>query len=160
MMKHPVKTVTFYLIRPDSEQSQPAGFRQYILFLARYFVEQGAKIYLNCENKSDAESLAEQFWQVPPESFLAHNLVGEGPKHGTGIEIGYQKVSPAKNRQLIINLANSETTFANYFTEVIDFVPCEEKAKQLARERYKIYRQAGYKLQTIEIEHPPTALSR
>jgi len=50
-------------------------------------------------------------------------------------------------------LAENETTFANKFAEVVDFVPCEEKAKQLARERYKIYRQAGYQLQTIEIEH-------
>ncbi|EAS75955.1 DNA polymerase III subunit chi [Vibrio alginolyticus 12G01] len=51
-------------------------------------------------------------------------------------------------------MAENETTFANKFAQVVDFVPCEEKAKQLARERYKIYRQAGYQLQTIEIQYP------
>jgi DNA polymerase-3 subunit chi len=50
-------------------------------------------------------------------------------------------------------LAENNTTFANKFNEVVDFVPCEEKAKQQARERYKIYRQAGYQLQTVAIEN-------
>ncbi|KOO09955.1 DNA polymerase III subunit chi, partial [Vibrio xuii] len=64
-----------------------------------------------------------------------------------------QGEKPSGNRQLVINVAENETTFANKFAEVVDFVPCEQKAKQLARERYKIYRQAGYQLQTIEIEY-------
>ncbi|MCV5743471.1 DNA polymerase III subunit chi, partial [Escherichia coli] len=68
--------------------------------------------------------------------------------------IGHEGVKPNWNRQLVINLAENETTFANKFAQVVDFVPCEEKATQLARERYKIYRQAGYQLQTIEIQYP------
>ena len=144
---------TFYIIEPSSPQAKRPGFLRYLIFLVSHFSRQGAKIYLNCENKHEAELLAEYFWQVDTEQFLAHNLVGEGPKYGTHIEIGYQDVNPSWNRQLVINLANNKTTFANKFAEVVDFVACEEKAKQLARERYKIYRQAGYQLQTIEIDH-------
>ncbi|MBU2897166.1 DNA polymerase III subunit chi [Vibrio hepatarius] len=144
---------TFYIIEPNSPQAKRTGFLQYLVYLAGHFSRQGAKVYLNCENKDEAELLAEYFWQVETKQFLAHNLVGEGPKNGTHIEIGYQEITPSWNRQLMINLANNKTTFANKFAEVIDFVSCEEKAKQLARERYKIYRQAGYQLQTIEIDH-------
>ncbi|MEF1255827.1 DNA polymerase III subunit chi [Vibrio sp. M260112] len=144
---------TFYLIAEQSHQATPDGFEEYILFLTRHFAKQGAKVYLNCNNKSHAEQLAERFWQADSSEFMAHNLVGEGPRYATNIEIGYQGVKPSWNRQLVINLAENETTFANKFAEVVDFVPCEEKAKQLARERYKIYRQAGYQLQTIEIKH-------
>ena len=144
---------TFYIIHPDSPQASVDGFEAYIVFLVRHFVKQGAKIYINCHDKAHAEQLAECFWQVIPSEYMAHNLVGEGPKYATNIEIGHQLVKPSWNRQLVINLAESNTTFANKFTEVVDFVPCEEKAKQLARERYKIYRQAGFQLQTIEIEH-------
>ncbi|MCZ4295739.1 DNA polymerase III subunit chi [Vibrio sinaloensis] len=144
---------TFYLIAEQSHQATPDGFEEYILFLTSHFAKQGAKVYLNCNNKSHAEQLAELFWQVDSSEFMAHNLVGEGPRYATNIEIGYQGVKPSWNRQLVINLAENETTFANKFAEVVDFVPCEEKAKQLARERYKIYRQAGYQLQTIEIKH-------
>ncbi|KII77526.1 DNA polymerase III subunit chi [Vibrio renipiscarius] len=144
---------TFYLINPDSPQATQAGFLHYVVFLAQHFAKQGAKVYLNAQDKAQAEQLAEYFWQVEPEQFIGHNLIGEGPKYGTNIEIGHQALKPSWNRQLVINMAENETTFANKFAEVVDFVPCEEKAKQLARERYKIYRQAGYQLQTIEIVH-------
>lgn len=144
---------TFYIIKADSPQANESGFLGYVVFLAQHFAKQGAKVYLNSQDKQRAEKLAELFWQVEPEHYIGHNLVGEGPKYGTNIEIGHQALKPSWNRQLVINLAENETTFANKFAEVVDFVPCEEKAKQLARERYKIYRQAGYQLQTIEIEH-------
>jgi DNA polymerase-3 subunit chi len=148
-----MQRATFYIIQPQSPQASDSGFAHYVVFLAHHFAKQGAKVYLNCNSKTHAEQMAEFFWQVEPEQFVAHNLVGEGPKYATNIEIGHSAVRPYWNRQLVINLAENETTFANQFAEVVDFVPCEEKAKQLARERYKIYRQAGYQLQTIEIEH-------
>ncbi|MCJ2378349.1 DNA polymerase III subunit chi [Vibrio sp. ZSDZ34] len=148
-----MKTATFYLIAEQSPQSTLEGFYDYVHFLCRHFSGQGAKLYLHCLDKQQAESVAEYFWQIDSQNFLAHNLVGEGPKNGTPVEIGYHGVKPSWNRQLIINLADQDSTFANAFAQVVDFVPCEEKAKQLARERYKIYRQAGYQLQTIEIEH-------
>ena len=150
-----MSNATFYIIDPDSPQANSSGFLQYIVFFAGHFAAQGAKVYLNCEDKHQAEQLAELFWQVDAKQYIAHNLVGEGPKYGTNIEIGYQEVKPSWNRQLVINLAKNKTTFANKFAEVVDFVPCDEKAKQLARERYKIYRQAGFQLQTIEIDHNP-----
>ncbi|WP_114765901.1 DNA polymerase III subunit chi [Vibrio rhodolitus] len=149
-----MQTATFYIVKTDSPQATTAGFADYVLFLSQHFARQGAKVYLNCQDKSHAEAMAELFWQVDADKFIAHNLVGEGPRYATNIEIGHQRVRPSWNRQLVINLAENETTFANKFAQVVDFVPCEEKAKQLARERYKIYRQAGYQLQTIEIEHP------
>ncbi|HEJ9524215.1 TPA: DNA polymerase III subunit chi, partial [Proteus mirabilis] len=37
--------------------------------------------------------------------------------------------------------------------EVIDFVPIDEQLKQLARERYKIYRSVGF---TLTMATPPT----
>ncbi|MBF9001668.1 MULTISPECIES: DNA polymerase III subunit chi [Vibrio] len=145
---------TFYIVQQDTPQAEQLGFEDYVLFLTRHFAHQGAKVYLQCHDKDQAEHYAERFWQTEPHDFIAHNLVGEGPKYGTHIEIGHQKVKPSYHRQLIINLADNQTTFAQNFAEVIDFVPCEENAKQRARERYKLYRQAGYQLQTIEIQYP------
>ncbi|MGF1712537.1 DNA polymerase III subunit chi [Vibrio kagoshimensis] len=149
-----MSNATFYIVSPESPQAHNKGFAEYIIFLTGYFAKQGAKVYLNCNDKAHAEAIAEYFWQVEPEHFIAHNLVGEGPKYSTSVEIGHDGVKPNWNRQLVINLADNHTTFANAFAQVVDFVPCEEKAKQQARERYKIYRQAGYQLQTIEIQHP------
>lgn len=149
-----MQKATFYIVNDNTPQANSIGFERYVVFLAHHFAKQGAKVYLHCHNKAHAELFSEHFWQVPAEQFVAHNLIGEGPKYSTNIEIGYEGVKPNWNRQLVINIANNDSTFANHFAEVVDFVPCEEKIKQLARERYKIYRQAGYQLQTIDIQHP------
>ncbi|WP_375754071.1 DNA polymerase III subunit chi [Vibrio sp. HN007] len=146
-------TATFYIIKPDSPQSKEQGFEDYVLFLIKHFVSQGAKLYLNAGDKQEAERWDDKLWQLSGAQFLPHNLVGEGPKNGTQLEIGYSKLKPSWNRQIIINLSKDETIFARTSAQVVDFVPCDEKAKQLARERYKLYRQAGFQMQTIDIEH-------
>ncbi len=150
-----LNTATFYIIQPDSPQSSEEGFEKYVLFLLQHFSTQGIKIYLNASGKEESLYWDEKLWQQPPEHFLPHNLVGEGPKNGTAIEIGYQPLKPNWNRQLIINLTKDNTTFAGTSAQVVDFVPCDEKAKQTARERYKAYRLAGYQMQTIDINHQP-----
>ncbi len=147
-------TATFYLISENSPQASQSGWFDYVVYLSRHFVHQGAKLYLHCHDQAQAEALAEVFFQIDGEAYLAHHLAGEGPKYGTAIEIGHPQTKPLWNRQLLINLANQQTTFAHKFAEVVDFVPCEEKAKQLARERYKLYRQAGFAMQTVEISLP------
>ncbi|MCW8348921.1 MULTISPECIES: DNA polymerase III subunit chi [Vibrio] len=148
-----MQTATFYIVEEESLEDTQPGFFAYVHYLCRHFTGQGAKIYLNAADRVSAEAWAEYFWQVDASAFIAHNLVGEGPKNGTPVEIGFDGLKPSWNRQLVINVAETHATFAQTFAQVVDFVPCEEKAKQLARERYKIYRQAGYQLQTIKIQH-------
>lgn len=149
-----MNTATFYIIQEKSHQSSQAGFEEYVLFLIDHFFQQGAKLYINTTDRQQAEHWDDLLWQRPTDQFLPHHLIGEGPKNGTAIEIGYSQLKPSWNRQLVINVTNDTTNFAGTFAQVVDFVPCDEKAKKLARERYKIYRQAGYQLQTIDIKHP------
>ncbi|MGX9418154.1 DNA polymerase III subunit chi [Vibrio sp. RC27] len=148
-----MKNATFYLIQPNTPQATVAGLGLYVVFLGHHFTKQGAKVYVHCDDRQAAEALAEVFWQAPADNYVAHNLVGEGPKYGTPIEIGFEGIRPSWNRQIVINCSNKQATFADRFTEVIDFVPCEENAKQLARERYKIYRHAGFNIDTLDIQH-------
>ncbi len=149
-----MSNATFYIIEADSPQANTEGFEQYVLFLIRHFVEQGAKLYINAENREHAEYWDDKIWQLPCEQFLPHHLIGEGPRYGTQVEIGYSQLKPSWNRQLVINLANNKTIFAGSFSQVVDFGPCEEKGKELARERYKSYREAGFQLETIRINYP------
>jgi DNA polymerase-3 subunit chi len=148
-----MNTATFYIVEQQTPQNSPQGFEAYVLFIIRHFVSQGAKVYLNTDSKQQAEYWDDLLWQQKAEQFMAHHLIGEGPKNGTPLEVGYSQLKPSWNRQLVINLAKDNTNFAGTFTQVIDFVPCNEKEKQLARERYKQYRQAGYQMQTVDIDY-------
>ena len=148
-----MKIATFYIIKSQSEQANVLGFHQYVLFLTRHFIAQGLKVYLNCNDKIQTETLAEYFWQEELDNLISYNLIGESSKQMSGLEIGYQEVATKRNQQnqLIINLADSETVFRDRFTQIVDFVPSLEKTKLLARKRYKQYRQMGCQMQTIEI---------
>ena len=98
-----------------------------------------------------AEQLDEQLWQQDTSRFVPHALSEEPTVQQAPVEIGTFK--PKRNRQLLINLSNDAPPFAGRFAEVIDFVPTDDTLKQLARERYKQYRAAGFTLQTQAV--PP-----
>ncbi|WP_261816040.1 DNA polymerase III subunit chi [Vibrio gallicus] len=146
-----MNTATFYIIPPNSQADSRQGFQQYVAYLLRHFTKQGARIYLNATDQQDAKAWDDFLFQQSGDDFLAHNLTGEGPRQGTAIEIGFSPSHLQRNRNLLINVSNNATNFARSIDQVIDFVPCEEKAKHTARERYKIYRQTGYQMQTITI---------
>ena len=73
--------------------------------------------------------------------------------HGFELGIDDYVVKPFSPRELMICLQTEFADFATAFHEVIDFVPYEDALKQLARERYKIYRSVGFQLTTAT---PPT----
>ncbi|MPW34859.1 DNA polymerase III subunit chi [Vibrio sp. B1Z05] len=142
---------TFYLIEPNSAVDSKLGFQQYVCYLIRHFTRQGARIYLNTQDKQQAQQWDDVLFQLDNADFIAHNLSGEGPVNGTQVEIGTGTTELHRTRNIVINLAEDDTNFAGIVSQVVDFVPCDEKAKHVARERYKIYRHAGYQMQTVSI---------
>ncbi len=145
-------SATFYIIDPDSQYAEHSQFEHYLLHLLHHFTRQGAKVYLNTTSKADALYWDEKLFQLPEKQFIAHHLVGEGPNYGTQLEIGFDSLTPLYNRNLIVNISNSETIFARERSQVIDFVSCVEKEKLTARTRYRLYREAGFDMHTVQIE--------
>jgi|AntRauTorckE5430_2_1112549.scaffolds.fasta_scaffold94132_2 DNA polymerase-3 subunit chi len=99
-----------------------------------------------CIDKQQAEDVDEFVWQHPVDSFIPHNLVGEGPKQGTPAEITW--LGQALNsRHTLINLSQTMIENHQQYHHIIDFVPVEETQKQQARGRYKQYKLAGCNMQ-------------
>ncbi|MGL5949774.1 MAG: DNA polymerase III subunit chi [Aeromonas sp.] len=99
-------------------------------------------VYVYCQDEPQALRIDELLWQLPSERFVPHQLQGEQGQ--APVEIGHRP--PARRYARLINLTTQVPPFAAGFGEVIDFVPSDEGQKQLARERYKQYRQAGHTL--------------
>ncbi|KLU17671.1 DNA polymerase III subunit chi, partial [Proteus mirabilis] len=108
---------------------------------------------LVCDSQPQAELLDEALWAREPHQFVPHNLAGEGPHYGAPVELCWPGKRGNAPRDLLINLQSQFADFATAFHEVIDFVPIDEQLKQLARERYKIYRSVGF---TLTMATPPT----
>ncbi|PSB89630.1 DNA polymerase III subunit chi [Photobacterium damselae subsp. damselae] len=146
---------TFYIIDEQNQAEDPLFQLHFACQQAVMSYRQGYRIYLLAEDKNQAEQIDEYLWQQEPDNFVPHNLLGEGPRGGAPVEIGWGQLRHSGRRNVLINLAKNAPNFAVTFVQVVDFVPCDEKLKQLARERYKIYRLAGIQLTTANAVDTP-----
>ena len=111
---------------------------------ASHFYRQNQRVFIYTHDKCQAEQIDELLWAFDSDSFVPHNLVGEGPKQGAMVEISDQP--PRSRRPVLINLTNTVPNFANQFQFIVDFVPSDEELKQQARERFKTCRQWGFQV--------------
>lgn len=149
-----MQTATFYLLEPLHSKPQVCILDK-VCQLSHLFSQKGLKIYIATNDKTHAEQIDEALWQLPPELFVPHNLIGEGPRGGAQVEIGGPGMRSFGLRQVLINLTQDAAAFAPTFAQVVDFVLCDEIGKQQARERYKIYRLAGCQMRTQPFDALP-----
>ncbi|MDU1268801.1 MAG: DNA polymerase III subunit chi [Escherichia coli] len=116
-----MKNATFYLLDNDTTVDGLSAVEQLVCEIAAERWRSGKRVLIACEDEKQAYRLDEALWPQKRSS------------------------SP---RDILISLRTSFADFATAFTEVVDFVPYEDSLKQLARERYKAYRVAGFNLNT------------
>lgn len=139
----------FFVLKQDESQAKPDD---HLVLAAKIAAEQyrnGQRIFICVDNNETACAIDEIIWSFDPDSFVPHNLQGEGPKGGAPVEIGI--TPPVGNRKVLINLAKNVPDYIRRFNQVFDFVPVEPVAKQAARERFKKLRQLGATITTQDI---------
>ncbi len=121
--------------------------------LANFYYSQNKKVFIYTDDQQDAFSIDEYLWQFDGDSFVPHNLFGEGPSYGSPVEISWQ--APTHYCSVLINLSLQVPEFSNNFQQIIDFVPFDEQLKIQARKRYTTYKKLGHTLSTTkaEIQH-------
>jgi DNA polymerase-3 subunit chi len=148
----------FYLLDDDKEKidkqnADTSSAFYHACLQASYFYRQNQRVFIYTQDKQSAEQVDELLWAFDSDSFVPHNLSGEGPKQGAAVEISDQPIRG--RRSVLINLTPTVPDFANQFQFIVDFVPSEESLKQQARERFKAYRQRGFK-----VDNQPVASSQ
>ena len=141
--------------RFDSEQ-QLQALLVHTCFQAAHFYRQNQRVFIYTRDQAQAHEVDELLWSFEPDSFVPHNLTGEGPTNGSPVEISWQP--PRNRRPILINLTDTVPVFANQYSFIVDFVPENESLKTLARERYKHFKQLGFQVkhQTIISEEQTT----
>jgi len=145
----------FYLLKDEnikSVEQDTCSALYHACLQASYFYRQNQRVYIYTEDQQHAEQVDEMLWAFDSDSFVPHNLVGEGPKQGAIVEIGFQ--APQGRRPVLINLSATTPNFANQFQFIVDFVPSDETRKQQARERFKTCRQWGFKVDNQAVIEP------
>ncbi|MBQ4832129.1 DNA polymerase III subunit chi [Pseudoalteromonas sp. MMG010] len=142
----------FFVLKQEDESNARADDHFALAAdIAAQQYRQGQRVFIFVDNNEDAFAIDETIWTFDPNSFVPHNLQGEGPKGGAPVEIG--TTPPVGNRKVLINLATNLPDFIRRFHQVFDFVPVEPNAKQAARERFKMLRQLGANISTQDINN-------
>lgn len=151
-----MKNATFYLLDNDTHAEGLSAVEQLVCELAADGFRAGKRVLIACEDEQQAIRLDEALWRRDAHAFVPHNLAGEGPRYGAPVELAWPQRRGSAPRDILISLLPQFADFATAFLEVIDFVPYEDTQKQLARERYKAYRVAGFHLTTATYTPPGT----
>lgn len=107
------------------------------------------RVYVHTQNETQAHKLDEMLWTYREDSFLPHNLYGEGPEPTPPIQIGFN-VTPEKHRDVLINLTTEIPQFFKQFNRVLEIVPNDDAIQAIARERFKQYRAQNFELNVFK----------
>ena len=133
--------IDFYLLQDESEDSRN-------LFICRLLEKaylKGHKIFVFCDTQKEAYQLDELLWTFKENSFIPHNLQGEGPEPPPPIQIGFQQ-EPRGYNDILINLSEKIPSFYQRFQRIIEIVSSEETAKELSRSHYRQYKHHNHEI--------------
>lgn len=142
--------VDFYLIQPNADITKD--------ILACRITEKayklGHSVFIFCANQEEAHALDELLWTYKPDSFLPHNIQGEGPEPPPVIQLGYTS-EPRGFNDILINMSPQCPNFYKKFLRIIEIVSNDEISKENSRKLYREYKKQGFKLNTHEINNQP-----
>lgn len=138
--------VDFYIINAQDQQTK-LGF---VCRLLEKAYKQNNKVFVHCDSQQQAHALDELLWTFKDISFIPHNLVGEGPDPAPTIQLGYQDI-PAGHRDVLLNLNTTVINEPRQFRRIIEVIANNETDKQMARDRYRHYREQTCQLHSHDL---------
>lgn len=105
------------------------------------------EVYVHTSTRDEAERFDALLWTYKEDSFIPHQLLKNRTGDAAPIEIGYEQDAPA-HQGTLVNLSRDIPTCFQQFQEIIEIVFNEPEAQQLARVRYKAYRDLGLNIHT------------
>jgi DNA polymerase-3 subunit chi len=135
-----------------------AAKHQQALLYACKLVEQAHQdkqsIYIHMNNAEEAERFDALLWTYREDSFLPHTIFKADNINPPPIQIGFGELNlpEAATQGLLLNFAHAVPAFYTKFNRVAEIVFTDPVVQQLARERFKQYRNNGCEITTHKIK--------
>lgn len=138
--------VEFYVIENANEQQTYVA----LCSLIEKWYANGHTIAIVCSSEKNAAALDQLLWTFNDQSFVPHALFKE--EHSASPVLLYSTHAAINSSvDVLINLSDMALTSTKPLKLLIEIVFPDQTMQQLARDRYKLYRDAGYPLKTIKI---------
>ncbi len=108
------------------------------------------RVYLHAQDPQQAKQLDDLLWVFRDGSFVPHCQTDDEHLAQAQVVIGCDEL-PDIAPDVLINLANEVPNFFTRFERVAEIVSGSEPARNIARSRFKFYRERGYPLETHEL---------
>lgn len=109
------------------------------------------RVFVLARDQAMAEAIDEQLWTFKQDSFIPHNLLGEGPDNPPPVQIGFGEIESPPSKDILLNLTSAIPAYHSRFRRVFEIVTQDEEMKTHLREHYRHYKHAGYPIDTHKI---------
>lgn len=140
-----LERVDFYLLN----ESVPDGKLRLACRLARKAYGQGYTAYVHARSREQASRLDELMWTFDQGSFIPHRL-DEGDEPAP-VVIGCEPPG-SDHPDVLIGLGNELPEDFQAYRRIAELVDGTDEERQLARKRYKVYKDSGCQLETHHID--------
>ena len=132
--------VDFYLL----VDSEPRVALRTACRLAEKACDQGLKVVVRTDSSAAAAQFDDLLWTFSDRSFVPHCIWPGDPALVAATPVLVASTSgPETHRDVLINLAAGAADDGAAFERVLEIVAADEESKQLARTRWRTYREAG-----------------
>ena len=141
--------VDFYILESDSEDAR----LRLACTLADKAMQQNQSVFINSASDAQARKLDELLWTFSQGSFIPHRiLLQELPTPPQEpVIIGLRQQPTGDRWDVMINLAEDVPEFFSRYQRVAELVDGDATRREQSRERYRFYRDRGYKLNTLKV---------
>jgi DNA polymerase-3 subunit chi len=138
-----VTKVDFYILQQGDENAA----MHFACRLAEKAYRSNHTVYLHCDDLAASEALEKMLWQYRDESFVPHSC-HPGDKNPVLIGCGEHA---GEHGDVMINLAQEIPGFFSRFHRLAEIVAQQPARLKASRERYSLYNNRGYPLNTYSI---------
>ena len=141
--------VDFYILGSDSDDAR--------LLLACKIVDKATQldhhVYVHSTSADEAQKLDELLWTFSQGSFIPHLVVRSELKTPPlePVQIGVNQPPGPGRWDVLVNLAADVPEFFSRYERVAEVVDANAERREQSRERYRFYRDRGYKLNTHQV---------
>ncbi|WP_349432399.1 DNA polymerase III subunit chi [Methylomarinum sp. Ch1-1] len=139
--------VSFYILPSQSQQERQA----FACKLIEKVYRSGHYCYVLSDSEQQSQQLDDQLWTFRPGSFVPHQRhQGQLPAIRRTILIGGDPV-PEQWREVVVNLSATPPQQSEHCGRILEILDNSEATKQVGRNRYRYYREAGLDITTHQM---------
>jgi DNA polymerase III subunit chi len=144
-----VTQVDFYILENDSDDAR----LRFACRIVDKASQQDRHVFINSSSDVEAQKLDELLWTFSQGSFIPHKIVRQAaaapPREP--VVIGLNQPPVGERWDVLINLAAEVPDFFSRYERVAEVVDGNAVRREQSRDRYRFYRDRGYKLNTHQV---------